>query len=153
MKTRRNILTAMAAVLALGLAAPLPVQAEDAPLNVTVAILPLSSIAEAIGGEHVAVTVMVPPGTSPKVFEPKPSQMAALASADIYVSMGLSPEKNWTPQVAAARPDMPLLTMTDLVQTRMIDGSQQTGADPRPETRHAYLAWPRPVAQHWRCTA
>jgi len=116
-----------------------PLLADDASsLNVTVAIPPLSSIVQAIGADHVNVTIMVPPGTSPRTFEPSPRQMAALESADIYLSMGLPPEMNWTPQVQAARPEMPFLTMTDLVETRMMAGrgAQTAGAMPDP---HVWL--------------
>lgn len=137
MFTRRTILTTAVAALAV-LSSLAPTHAGEGRLNVTVAIPPLTSIVKAIGGDHVAVTVMVAPGTSPKIFEPTPMQMAALESADIYLSVGLPPEQNWTPQVAAARPDMPLLKMVDLVETRLIAGKGKNAGKQIPDP-HVWL--------------
>ncbi|MEA3338349.1 MAG: zinc ABC transporter substrate-binding protein, partial [Chloroflexota bacterium] len=43
--------------------------------NVVVSIVPQQYFVERIGGEHVNVTVMVPPGFSPATYEPKPEQL------------------------------------------------------------------------------
>lgn len=107
-------------VLALMLASPL--RAGESDLSVVVSILPLKSMVEAIGGDHVVTMVMVPPGAHPNAYEPSPKQMAALEDAALYVAMGIPHERNWMPQVRAARPDMPVLKMIDRVATRTITG-------------------------------
>jgi zinc transport system substrate-binding protein len=117
---RRTFLAALAAFPLV--ASALPALAADQPLGVTVSILPLESMVKAIGGDHVAVTVMVPPGTAPATFEPSPAQMAALETSALYVAMGIPQEKNWMSQVRAARPDMPVLTLSERVETRKITG-------------------------------
>lgn len=104
----------------------LPLQAQSAnPLSVTVTILPLKSMVEAIGGEHVEVNVMVPPGMHPRAFEPTPKKMALLESSAIYISMGIPHEKNWLEQVKATRPDMPILNMIDYVETLQRNGGKK----------------------------
>lgn len=99
------------------------------PMGITVTLIPLKSMVETIGGEHVSVTVMVPPGTHPRSFEPSPKQMVALESSSVYISMGIPHESNWLPQIKAARPDMPILNMIDQVATRSKDSDGEI-ADP-----------------------
>lgn len=101
-------------------------QAQSAnQLGVTVTILPLKSMVEEIGGEHVKVNVMVPPGMHPRAFEPTPKKMALLESSAIYISMGIPHEKNWVEQVKATRPDMPIINMIDYVETIQRNGGNK----------------------------
>ena len=71
----------------------------DKPLNVFVSILPQQYFVEKVGGEHTVVSVMVGPGQSPATYEPTPRQMANLANADIYFSMGVPFESAWLERV------------------------------------------------------
>lgn len=57
-------------------------------IGVVVTILPQAEFVEKIGGEKVDITVMVPSGASPHTYEPKPSQMVALARAIMYAKVG-----------------------------------------------------------------
>ena len=59
------------------------------PLEVFVSILPQKYFVEKIGGDSVEVSVMVQPGASPATYEPKPKQMVALATSDIYFAIGV----------------------------------------------------------------
>jgi zinc transport system substrate-binding protein len=43
---------------------------------------------EAIGGEFIDLTVMVPPGSEPHDYEPLPSQLMAVSEADVYFAVG-----------------------------------------------------------------
>ena len=69
-----------------------------ANVNVVVSILPQVSITKAIGQDKVNVEVMVKPGNSPHTYEPKPSQMKAITSADLYFSIDVEFEKSWLPK-------------------------------------------------------
>ena len=62
----------------------------SAPLPVFVSILPQQYFVEHVGGDHVAVAVLVGPGQSPETYEPTPKQMTALALARIYFSIGVA---------------------------------------------------------------
>lgn len=66
-----------------------------ANVNAVVSILPQKTFVEAIGGEHVNVSLMVKPGNSPHSYEPKPSQMRDIAKADIYFTMDVEFEHVW----------------------------------------------------------
>jgi len=57
-------------------------------IGVVVTVLPQAEFVEAVGGEKVDVTVMVPPGASPHTYEPTPSQMTALSRAKMCAKVG-----------------------------------------------------------------
>ncbi len=63
--------------------------------NIIVSITPQETFVKKIAKDMVDVTVMVPLGTSPHIYEPKPSQMMALSQANIYFSIGVEFEKVW----------------------------------------------------------
>lgn len=60
----------------------------DAGLSVVVTLQPWASLAEAVGGEHVDVVTLLPPGASPHSFDPSPSAAVALARADVIIMNG-----------------------------------------------------------------
>ncbi|MEA3339780.1 MAG: zinc ABC transporter substrate-binding protein, partial [Chloroflexota bacterium] len=77
MKVHLETLVSMLCILVLtgcGGAATQPVE-PTTTLNIVVSIVPQQYFVERIGGEHVNVTVMVPPGFSPATYEPKPEQL------------------------------------------------------------------------------
>ncbi len=83
-----------------------PVASADDRLRVFVSILPQKYFVEQIGGDHVDVSVMTPPGADPHTYEPKPRQMVALAGAKVYFAVGVSFETVWLEKIAAANPGM-----------------------------------------------
>ncbi len=58
-------------------------------VNVTVSLAPFADFVREIGGDKVKVSVVIPPGANPHVFEPTPSQLSSLAKSDIFIFMGL----------------------------------------------------------------
>ncbi len=65
---------------------------KNGKVGVVVTLLPQAEFMERIGGEKIAVTVMVPSGASPHTYEPTPSQMTAVAEAEMYAKVGSSVE-------------------------------------------------------------
>lgn len=53
-----------------------------------VSVPPQAYVVDRIGGDRVAVEVLIPPGTSPHTFEPAPRQLAAFSRARLYVKVG-----------------------------------------------------------------
>ena len=78
-------------------------------INVFVSIAPQRDFVEQVGGDRVAVHVMVGPGQSPELFEPTPRQMALLARADLYFSIGMPFEASWLPAVRRNNPDLKIV--------------------------------------------
>jgi zinc transport system substrate-binding protein len=57
-------------------------------LNIVVTIQPQLEFAGKVGGDKVTVAAMVPPGADPHTYEPLPSQITNLATANIYAELG-----------------------------------------------------------------
>jgi zinc transport system substrate-binding protein len=66
-----------------------------AGIKAMVSIMPQKFFLEQLAGNLVEVVVMVPPGASPHTYEPRPSQMLALQTADVYFTIGIEFEKAW----------------------------------------------------------
>ncbi|NLI73766.1 MAG: zinc ABC transporter solute-binding protein [Euryarchaeota archaeon] len=60
----------------------------DDRINALVTIAPQQRMVEAIGGEYVYVTLMVPSGQDPHSYEPTYGDIKTAASADIYFKIG-----------------------------------------------------------------
>jgi len=58
-------------------------------LMVYASMYPLADFAEKIGGKHVNVTLLVPPGVEPHDFEPTPRDLARLSRADVFIYNGI----------------------------------------------------------------
>lgn len=74
-------------------------------IKVATTIIPLGEFVYAVGGDRVAVTVLVPPGAEPHTFDPSPSQMREVADADIYVENGVGLE-SWMNSILSVNPHM-----------------------------------------------
>ncbi len=85
---------------------PLLVSASDAPLEVTVSIVPQVYFVKKIAGNLAHVSVMVLPGASPATYEPTPNQMKALAASSLYCAIGVPFETAWLDRMRAANPQM-----------------------------------------------
>ncbi|TKR22601.1 zinc ABC transporter substrate-binding protein [Cellulomonas hominis] len=80
----------LAPAVALGLAgaalaACSPAGDDDAPHDVVAAFYPLQFVAERVGGEHVAVTSLTPPGGESHDLELSPSAVSRVGEADLVV--------------------------------------------------------------------
>jgi len=77
-----------------------------APLRVYVTIQPQQYFVKQIAGELAQVSVLVPPGSEPHSYEPKPRQMAELAKARLYFSIGVGSEQVWLRRIRATNPQL-----------------------------------------------
>jgi zinc transport system substrate-binding protein len=57
-------------------------------LPVIASIYPVADMVRQVGGDHVQVTCVLPPGTSPHTFEPRPSLVRAFSSARVFFMIG-----------------------------------------------------------------
>lgn len=65
---------------------------EEGKLRVGVTINPLKEFAEIIGGDKVEVFSIIPNGSDPHNFDPKPKDMQSLTGSDIFIYNGLNME-------------------------------------------------------------
>lgn len=93
------------------------------PLPVTVSILPQKYFVDRIGGQYVATTVMVPPGESPAIYEPKPEQLTALSEAGAYFRIGVPFENAWMDRFAAVNESMLIVDTREGTNLRSWEGA------------------------------
>jgi zinc transport system substrate-binding protein len=82
---------------------------QRAPLEVVVSIPPQAYFVERIGGDHTRVTVMVEPGYEPDNYEPRPSQLVAIAGGDLYLAIGVPFERTWLARIKEINPAMSIV--------------------------------------------
>jgi ABC-type Zn uptake system ZnuABC Zn-binding protein ZnuA len=85
----------------LGGMAPCPARA-GAPLRVVATIEPVAMLVRELAAEEVDVATLVPPGASPHLFEPRPTDVARLAGARLVVAVGGDLDRWVAPLLAAA---------------------------------------------------
>ena len=90
--------------------------------SVFVTIAPQKYFVDKISGGKAVVSVMVEPGANPHSYEPKPRQMAALASASVYFTIGDSFDQTWLARIVSANPGITVVhTAMGIEKISMID--------------------------------
>lgn len=104
-------------------------------IGVAVSIAPLAEFVEAIGGDHVNVTVMVPPGASPHTYEPTPSQLKAVSRARLYVKVGsgIEFERVWLDKILAVNRHLAVCDTSRGIKLITMEGLHQH----HPSSAHA----------------
>ncbi len=82
-------------------------------INAVVSIAPEVTFVKAIGGKRVDVSLMVQVGNSPHTYEPKPSQMTAIAKADVYFAIDVEFEHVWLPKFHSLNDKMQIVDLAD----------------------------------------
>jgi len=117
--------------LAFMIASLLPAFAADPPKaptsTVVVSILPQAYFVERIGGGSFKASVLVGPGQSPHSYEPTPRQMADLAKAAAWISIGVEFEKGVMPKVKSLYPRLPIFDATVGVKRRILEAHRHEG--------------------------
>lgn len=118
---KRTLMAVFCVLLATG------AQAAD-KLKIVTSIIPLYNITRAIAGDRAEISEMVPPGMSPHTFSPKPSQMAELAGADVFIEAGAGMEF-WADKLVSASGNrkMIILKMTDGLKLIAGDEDEPSG--------------------------
>lgn len=117
--------------------------ASKKPINVFVSVLPLKYFVERIGGEHVDVSVMVPPGRSPATYDPAPRQMATLSNASIYYRIGVPFERSWIKRIADLNPEMRIVNLQEGMNLRTLDNHRHEKSNQAIEEKDPHL-WTDP---------
>ncbi len=93
-----------------------------AQITVAVSLQPQAWFVERIAGDRVQTVVMIPPGSSPHSYEPRPAQMAALSDAALYFAVGVEFEKAWLDRFSSANRQMRVVHTDRLIQKIEGDG-------------------------------
>ena len=140
-----SITRAMLRSILIALLIILPTTALAESLTVAVSVLPQKRFVERVAGDRVNVIVVVGPGQSPATYDPSPRQMAALADADLFFSMGVPFERTWLPRITSLYPRLkPADTTAGIPRRRMAShrhGDHVHDGEPDPhlwtDPRHA----------------
>jgi len=104
-------------------------------IAVAVSVPPQAYFVEKIGGDHVRVEVMIPPGYSHEDYSPSPRQVVALSHARLYIKVGhpaFEIEKQFIDPFLARKPGVRVVDMSrgmDLIQGDASEGGHE-GSDP-----------------------
>jgi zinc transport system substrate-binding protein len=123
-----SVLIAMLAIIAISHA---PEAETTGKIGVVVTILPQAEFVESVGGDKVAVTVMVPPGHDPHSYAPTISQLAAVKQAELYakVGSGIDFELSYMGSIAEANRNMLVVDCSQGIQ--LIDNDPHIWLSPR----------------------
>jgi zinc transport system substrate-binding protein len=109
-------------------------------IRVLVSILPQKYFVEQIGGEKVEVSVLIPPGSNPHVYDPTPRQMEEISQAEIYFPIGyLGFEQAWKTSLQNNYPKLKIINQSLGIETLSQEGTacehhehqaEETGIDP-----------------------
>jgi zinc transport system substrate-binding protein len=94
---------------------------EDAgmPLDVLVSILPQRNFVQAVGGDHVSVHVIIPPGASPATYNPKPGDLVRIEEADVFFRIGhIGFEQAHFGKIRSLNPDMRVVDTSQDIELR-----------------------------------
>lgn len=99
-------------------------------INAVVSILPEETFVKAIGGDKVNVGLMVKPGSSPHNYEPKPSQMADIAKADLYFAIDVEFEHAWLPKFKSLNPKIQFIDLAEnITKIQMQEDHEEEGQE------------------------
>ncbi|MDD3853590.1 MAG: zinc ABC transporter substrate-binding protein [Syntrophomonadaceae bacterium] len=99
-------------------------------IKVAVTILPQAELVNKIGGEQVAVSVLVPPGVDPHTYELSPGQLKELSETALYIRIGhIDFEKNWMNRIAGTNKDMVIIDSSQSIE--IINGDPHIWLSPR----------------------
>lgn len=81
--------------------------------TVSVSILPQKYIIDRLSDSTIEVNVMVPPGTSPEMYEPSPVQMKGISNSVIYFAIGpLEFESTILPRIKELNPNIQFVDLS-----------------------------------------
>ncbi len=107
-------------------------------LRVSASIFPLGDIAQEIGGPHVEVATLLPPGATPHGFEPRMEQAEALADADVLLVVGLGMDEWAETSARAARARARVVRFADVRHADPIEGDPEGHHDHGHEDAHGH---------------
>jgi len=107
-------------------------------LKVIVSIAPFSEWVEGVGKDRVDVTILIPPGTSPHTYEPKPSQLVEVEKAKIFVKNGAGLEF-WADKIVEINKDILIVDISQGVELIELS-SEKEGRYSSPADPHLWLS-------------
>lgn len=115
---------------------------ESEKMQVVASIEPLAWFAERIGGDRVAVSVMVPVGGNPHTYEPTPQQMARVSHAALFIKAGsgVEFELDWMQRLVDLNKSMAVCNASEGVALLPMGETEHDAAvEPDDQHQHGHL--------------
>jgi len=90
----------------------LTANANNQKLKVTVSLAPLKSMAEAIGGNLVAVSTFIPHDQNPHSFKPTPKDLVGMRNCELFLVVGVNFEKIVVNKLAGMYPKLSIVDLS-----------------------------------------
>lgn len=91
----------------LGLAHILYAQSQaNSPIHIIVSVLPQKELVQRIGGDSLLVSVLVPNGKSPELYEPNLAQMKIIQDSKLFFGVGMPFEEKWLSRFKTTNPHL-----------------------------------------------
>jgi ABC-type Zn uptake system ZnuABC Zn-binding protein ZnuA len=103
--------------------------ADDGRLAVVATTTQLGDFARSVGGDRIALTRLLPPNADPHEYEPTPSDVQAVAEADVVLEHGLGLD-DWLDQVVANAGGSAARTVTSTGVATLPNGDPHIWLDP-----------------------
>jgi zinc transport system substrate-binding protein len=108
-------------------------------VQVITSFRPLTLLVKPIGGDHITITQILPPGADPHEYEPSPKDAVALKNGRIFFYGGPFLEP-WAADLAASsNPDIKLVTFADAIPGPVYDQMKSQYKDFPDMTRDPHL--------------
>lgn len=98
----------------------------DEQVRIAVSVLPLAGFAERVGGEHVAVEVLVGPGQSPHAYDPTPRQLQSIAKCRAFFRVGIDFENSLVPRIQRSFPGVRIVDLRAGITLRTMTSAEAT---------------------------
>ncbi|AEG18206.1 ABC-type metal ion transporter, periplasmic subunit [Methanobacterium paludis] len=101
-------------------------------IGVAVSVGPEVEFVNAVGGDKVNVTLMVPSGADPHTYEPLPNQLRELSNDKMYVEVGtpLEFETNYMERLESINPNMLIVNASEGIDLIPNTAENESGSDP-----------------------
>ena len=130
---RRLLALLCAGALVLGLTAcgAAPVAEDDGKVHVTATLFPYYDFARSIGGDRVAVTLLLAPGRESHSYEPTPLDVIRMAQADVFLYNGGEAE-TWVEETmegldTGGQVQRRMMDYVDLLEEELAEGMEAEG--------------------------
>ncbi len=101
-----------------------------------VTIVPQKHFVDRVSGGKVPVSVMVGPGANPHAYEPRPRQMAELARASVYFTIGDVFDETWLDRIVGASPGITVVHTAEGIAKMPMPGDHHGGAHGHDDAAH-----------------
>jgi len=111
-------------------------------INIAVSIAPYGDLVRKIGGDKVSVSVLVPPGRTPHDYEPPPSVMVRIASAQAYLAVGsgIDVERQYLDKILAQNSNIVLYDLSLGIELLDDDDEEEQGHDNEDGDPHVWTS-------------